>query len=69
MSIQDDYNLPDDIFQHLLAVCKSEEQIVKWLHAKRPFFQGLSAVELIKNEDGKDKIKELLNRLDTGDIS
>lgn len=62
-------DVPDDIYERLLDIVKTDELVYKWLNVKRQFFLGKAAIELISTDEGKDKVLELLDRLAIGDIS
>ncbi|MBU2894962.1 MbcA/ParS/Xre antitoxin family protein [Colwellia sp. D2M02] len=62
-------DVPDDIYERVLDIVKTDELASKWLSTKRAFFLGKAAIELISTDEGKDKVFELLDRLAMGDIS
>lgn len=62
-------DVPGDIYERVLDAVKTDELAFKWLNTKRAFFQGKAAIEMLSTDEGKEKVFELLDRLDRGDIS
>jgi hypothetical protein len=62
-------DLPDDIYNRLLDIFKTDDVVFQWLNSKRAFFQGKAAIELVSTDVGKEKVFDLLDRLATGDMS
>jgi len=62
-------DVPDDIYNRLLEIFKTDDVVFQWLNSKRAFFQGKAAIELVSTDVGKEKVFDLLDRLATGDMS
>lgn len=62
-------DVPDDIYDRVLDIVKTDELASKWLSTKRAFFQGKAAIELVGTNEGKEKVLELIDRLAMGDLS
>lgn len=62
-------DVPDDIYERVLDIVKTDELASKWLSTKRAFFQGKAAIELVGSDEGKEKVIEFIDRLAMGDLS
>ncbi len=62
-------DVPNEIFQPLLKLFKTENHAFKWLNKKQHFFSGKAPIELLNEPGGKDQVLDLINRIRLGDFS
>ena len=61
--------MPDEVFQALLELFKTESHVFLWLNKRQQFLSGKEPIELLTEPDGKDQVLDLINRIRLGDFS
>jgi uncharacterized protein (DUF2384 family) len=59
-----------DLYEELMNLFKyNEEQALKWLSKTKAPLCDVTPLSLIENNQGKEKVMDMINRIKTGDMS
>lgn len=61
--------LDSEIKSRLISIFRDETSCDEWLGNSKKSLGGISPLEALKREDGKNKVIEIIIRIETGDFS
>ncbi|MCL1137736.1 antitoxin Xre/MbcA/ParS toxin-binding domain-containing protein [Shewanella pneumatophori] len=62
-------DVPREIFQPLIDMFKTEQNVFHWLNKGLPALSGKAPIEILSEPDGIEQILDLINRIKRGDFS